>query len=91
MYIIIRETDCQFRFDAWDRVLRAGALDDPEGWDGEGGGRQGQDGEHMYTRGWFMSMYGKNNYNIVISLQLNKLIYKKKKHTLFILQWGIVD
>ena len=27
-------------------------------------------GEHMYTHGWFMSMYGKNHYNIVISLQL---------------------
>ena len=35
--------------------------DDPEGWDGEGGGRVAQDGEHMYTRGWFMSMYGKTN------------------------------
>ena len=23
--------------------------DDPEGWDGEGGGMEGQDGEHMYT------------------------------------------
>ena len=23
--------------------------DDPEGWDGEGGGRRVQDGEHMYT------------------------------------------
>ena len=31
--------------------------DDPEGWDGEGGGRGIQDGEHMYTHGWFMSMY----------------------------------
>ena len=39
--------------------------DNSEGWDGEGGGREGQDGEHMYTRGWFMSMYGKNHYNIV--------------------------
>ena len=39
--------------------------DDPEGWDGEGGGREVQDGEHVYTRGWFMSMYGKNHYNIV--------------------------
>ena len=36
-------------------------LDDPEGWDGEGGGRGVQDGEHMYTHGWFMSMYGKTN------------------------------
>ena len=35
--------------------------DDPEGWDGEGGGRGVQDGEHMYTRGGFMSMYGKTN------------------------------
>ena len=35
--------------------------DDPEGWDGEGGGRGVQDGEHMYTRGRFMSMYGKTN------------------------------
>ena len=33
--------------------------DDPEGWDGEGGGRLVQDGEHMYTCGGFMSMYGK--------------------------------
>ena len=25
--------------------------DDPEGWDGEGGGRGVQDGEHIYTHG----------------------------------------
>ena len=25
--------------------------DDPEGWDGEGGGRGVQDGEHMHTHG----------------------------------------
>ena len=35
--------------------------DNPEGWDREGGGRGVQDGEHMYTRGGFMSMYGKTN------------------------------
>ena len=35
--------------------------DDPEGWDGERGGRGLQDGEHMYIRGRFMSMYGKTN------------------------------
>ena len=34
-------------------------LDDPEGWDGEGGGRGVQNGEHMYTHGRFMSIYGK--------------------------------
>ena len=35
--------------------------DDPERWDGEGGGRGVQDGEHMYTHGRFMSIYGKTN------------------------------
>ena len=33
--------------------------DDPEGWYGEGGGKGVQDGEHIYTRGIFMLMYGK--------------------------------
>ena len=33
--------------------------DDPEGWDAEGGGRGVQEGKHMYTRGGFMSTYGK--------------------------------
>ena len=36
-------------------------LDDPEGWYGEGGGRGVQDGEHVYTRGRCMLMYGKTN------------------------------
>ena len=35
--------------------------DDPEGWDGEGGGSGVQDGEHKYTCGGCMSMYGKTN------------------------------
>ena len=35
--------------------------DDPEEWDGEGGWRGVQDGEHMYTHGRFKSMYGKTN------------------------------
>ena len=35
--------------------------DDPEGWEGEKGGRRVQDGEHMLTRGGFMLMYGKTN------------------------------
>ena len=33
--------------------------DDPKGWDGEGGGREVQNGEHMYTCGGSMSKYGK--------------------------------
>ena len=35
--------------------------DDPEGWNREGGGRGIQDGEHVYTCGGFMLMYGKTN------------------------------
>ena len=35
--------------------------DDPGGWYGEGGGRGVQDGEHVYTCGGFMLMYGKTN------------------------------
>ena len=44
--------------------------DDPEGWDGEGGGKGVQDGEHVYTCSGFMLMYGKTNTCKVISLQL---------------------
>ena len=35
--------------------------DDPEGWYGEGGGRRVQDGEHMYTCGGFILIFGKTN------------------------------
>ena len=35
--------------------------DDPERWHGEEGGRCVQDGEHIYTRGRFILMYGKTN------------------------------
>ena len=35
--------------------------DDPEGWYREGRGRGVQDGEHVYTCGRFMLMYGKTN------------------------------
>ena len=39
--------------------------DNPEGWCGEGGRKEVQDGGYMYTHGWFMSMYGKNHHNIL--------------------------
>ena len=35
--------------------------DDLEEWYGEGGGRRVQDGEHMYTCGRFILIYGKTN------------------------------
>ena len=45
----------------------------------EGGARGVPDGEHMYTHGWFMSMYGKTNTICkVISFQLKKNVILKK-------------
>ena len=38
------ETDRQSRLDAWDKCSGLVHWDDPEGWDGEGGGRGVQDG-----------------------------------------------
>jgi len=35
--------------------------DYPEGWYGEGGGRKVQVGEHMYTYGGFILIFGKTN------------------------------
>ena len=42
-------------------VIRLVHWDDPEGWNGEGGGRRVQDGEHMYTCGGFILIFGKTN------------------------------
>ena len=53
--------------------------DNPDGWDVEGGGRGFRDGGHMYTHGWFISMYGKNHHNIVKYWPLIKLINFKKE------------
>ena len=43
--------------------------DDPEGWNGEGGGRKVQDGEHMYTCGGFILIFGKSN-TVMLSLKI---------------------
>ena len=65
---------CMLSFVKW--IARPGSInetgcsrlvhwDDPGGWDGEGGGRGVLDGEPMCIHGWFISMFGKNHYNIV--------------------------
>ena len=65
--IISYEMSRQPRFNARYWMLGAGALGRPRGmvwrgrWDGEGNGRGVQDGEHMYTCGGFMLIYGKTN------------------------------
>ena len=55
--------------------------DDPEGWDGEGGGKGVQDVEHMYTHGGFMSMYGK--INTKKKKKKKRRNYKKKKKSIY--------
>ena len=59
MYNIMYEMSHQSRFDARYWMLGAGALGRPRGmvW----GGRRVQDGEHMYTCGGFISIFGKTN------------------------------
>ena len=44
----------------WQATVH-GVSKESEGWYGEGGGRRVQDGEHMYTCGGFMLIYGKTN------------------------------
>ena len=54
-------TATEFLFENLSWSLGLGHWDDPEGWYGEGGGRGVQDGEHVYTCGEYMLMYGKTN------------------------------
>ena len=61
MYITICETNHQFRFMYDTGCSGLVHWDDPEGRGREGGGRGVQDGEHMYTHGRFIPMYGKSN------------------------------
>ena len=51
---IIYEMSRQSRFDERYWLLGAGAY-------GEGGGRRVQDGEHMYTCGGLIMIFGKTN------------------------------
>ena len=55
------KTKAKSRFDADTGCLGLVHWEDPEGWNGEGGGRRVQDGEHMYTCGGFVSIFGKTN------------------------------
>ena len=65
MYIIISEIDHSPSSMHETGHSKPVQWDDPEGWEEEGSGRGVQDGECMYTHGWFMSMYGKNHHNTV--------------------------
>ena len=72
MYIIICEIDHQSRFDAWDRVLRAGALGWPwgMGWEGRWEGGSGW-GTHVQPWLIHVNVWQKPlQYSKVIGLQL---------------------
>ena len=83
MYIIICEIDSQPRFNAWDRVLRAGAL----GWlweMGWGGRWEGGSGWGTHVHPWLIhvNVWQKPpQYCKVISLQL-KIFLKRKKNSM---------
>ena len=62
-YITICKIDNQQEFAVCLRKLKQGLCTNLEGRGGEGNGREIQEGGNTY--GWFMSMYGKNHYNIV--------------------------
>ena len=49
--------------------------DDPEGWDGKGGGRGVQDGDQKYTHSRFLSMYGKTNTILSMYGKINAILY----------------
>ena len=50
------------------------------GWDGEGDGREVQEGgEYMYTYGWFMLRFDRKQKNSVKQLSFNKKKLRKKK------------
>ena len=65
MYIIIRENNCQSRFDAWYRMLEAGALRWPRGmvWGGRWNGGSGL-GTHVHPWRIHVDVW-ENQYNIV--------------------------
>ena len=69
---MIWENGIEIRISYMERVASPGSMhdtgclglvhwDDPEGWYGEEGGRRVQDGEHRYTCGGFISIFGKTN------------------------------
>ena len=47
------------------------ALWQPTGWDGMGGGKEVHEVGDMYTYGWFVYMYGRNQQNTVKQLSSN--------------------
>ena len=91
MHITICKIDNQCKFNAWSRAPKAGALDNPEGWDGEGGGRGVQDGG-TDVHPWLIHVevwQKPPQYCNVISLQLNKFF--KKEQRVMKTAWKVIE
>ena len=74
-YITTCKIDSQWEFAVWLRELKPGLSNNLEWWDGEEDGRQVQEGGgHMYTYGWFMLMFGRNENNSVKQLSFNLIV-----------------
>ena len=87
VYIILCETDRQSRFDTGCSGLVH--WDDPEGWNGEGGGRGEQDGEHMYTVADLCQCMTKLiQYFIVISQQNINNLSERNEIQLSFVHWS---
>ena len=64
-YNTLRKIDSQWEFVVCLRKFKQGLWINLEQWDGEGGGRGVQDGEHVCTRGGTCVDVWQNQYNIV--------------------------
>ena len=84
-YTVKGEADYQPRLDAWDKCSGLVHWEDPEGWDGEEGGRGGS-GWGTHVNPWLIHVNVWQNppqYCKVISLQLIKINEKKRKEKLW--------
>ena len=70
-YITICKIDSQWEFAVWLRELKLGLCNNLEGWDEKEDGKKVQERGHMYTNGWFMLMFDRNQHNPVKQLSFN--------------------
>ena len=71
-YIAICKTDSRWEFAVWLRKLKLELCNHLERWDGEGDGREVQEGGTYVTYDWFMLMFGRKQQNSVKQLSFNK-------------------
>ena len=70
-YITICKIASHWEFAVWLRELKLGLCNNLEGWDEKEDGKKVQERGHMYTNGWFMLMFDRNQHNPVKQLSFN--------------------